>query len=46
MLAVYGNYLALNDVADYADVGYRKVNLMTCRVITAVFGTNFRTCHI
>ena len=45
-LGVYGNGMALNEIADWAGVGFGTVDLVIRRGITAVFKTNFRACHV
>ena len=45
-LGVYRNSMALNEIADWAGVGYGTVDLVIRRVITAVFKTNLRARHI
>ncbi len=45
-LSAYGNGMALNEIANWAGVGFGTVDLVTRRVITAVFETNLRARHI
>ncbi len=45
-LGAYGNGMALNEIADWAGMGFATVDLVTRRVITAVFETNLRVRHI
>lgn len=45
-LGAYENSMALDEVADWAGVGYGTVDLVIRRVITAVFETILRSRHI
>lgn len=45
-LGAYRNGMAISGIADWAGVGFGTLDIVTRRVITAVFETNLRFRHI
>lgn len=42
----YENSISLDDIVEWAEIGYGTVRLITQKVIIAVLDTNLRACHI